>query len=382
MRDPRHHNKCKATEGHASLLFARRHDIRKISLEHNEMTSIVNSTKSATALDYVFRTGMIFWSDVSEQKIYKAPIDEGNERIAVVTESKVTADGLAVDWIYNHIYYSDTKRCAIDVTNFDGSMTKELIKDDIEIPRALALDPVHGFMYWTDWGSNPRIERAGMDGSHRQIIINNNIKWANGLTLDLVLNRIYWVDAKLNIISSCNFDGSDRRVILYSAEFLRHPFSITTFEDYVYWTDWDKAAVFKANKFNGSEIQAITAMRMVCFTEMTVDLSILISVICQTIFFLLPFAICVQLQHPMTIHVYHPYRQPDSINHCSAVNGHCSHLCLPAPQIIAHSAKISCACPTGLKLLGDRQTCIEDGERNNNNGEWNGIFKSQTRKFE
>lgn len=102
-----------------------------------------------------------------------------------------------------------------------------------------------------------------MDGSHRQIIINNNIKWANGLTLDLVLNRIYWVDAKLNIISSCNFDGSDRRVILYSAEFLRHPFSITTFEDYVYWTDWDKAAVFKANKFNGSEIQAITAMRMV-----------------------------------------------------------------------------------------------------------------------
>lgn len=269
MRDPRHHNKCKATEGHASLLFARRHDIRKISLEHNEMTSIVNNTKSATALDYVFRTGMIFWSDVSEQRIYKAPIDEGNERIAVVKDSKVTADGLAIDWIYNHIYYSDTKRCAIDVTNFDGTMTKELIKDDIEIPRALALDPVHGFMYWTDWGSNPRIERAGMDGSHRQIIVNNNIKWANGLTLDLVLNRIYWVDAKLNIISSSNFDGSDRRVILYSSEYLRHPFSITTFEDYVYWTDWDKAAVFKANKFNGSDIQAITAMRMVCIFHWT-----------------------------------------------------------------------------------------------------------------
>lgn len=71
MRDPRDHTRCKATEGHASLLFARRHDIRKISLDHREMTSIVNETKSATALDYVFRTGMIFWSDVSEQKIYK-----------------------------------------------------------------------------------------------------------------------------------------------------------------------------------------------------------------------------------------------------------------------------------------------------------------------
>lgn len=65
----------------------------------------------------------------------------------------------------------------------------------------------------------------------------------------------------------------------------------------------------------------------------------------------------------MTIHVYHPYRQPDGINHCSAVNGHCSHLCLPAPQILAHSAKISCACPTGLKLLEDEQTCIEAGKK-------------------
>lgn len=71
MRDPRDRTRCKATEGHASLLFARRHDIRKISLDRREMTSIVNDTKSATALDFVFRTGMIFWSDVSEQKIFK-----------------------------------------------------------------------------------------------------------------------------------------------------------------------------------------------------------------------------------------------------------------------------------------------------------------------
>lgn len=263
IRDPRNHTRCKATEGHASLLFARRHDIRKIALDHNEMTSIVNDTKSATALDYVFRTGMIFWSDVSEQKIYKAPIDEGNDRSVVVKDKQITADGLAIDWIYNHIYYTDTKRCTIEVTNFNGNMARDLIKDDLEIPRALALDPINGWMYWTDWGSEPRIERAGMDGTHRQTLITSNIKWPNGLTLDLVQSRIYWVDAKLNLISSCDYDGSNRKVVLYSSEFLRHPFSVTTFEDWVYWTDWDKAAVFKANKFNGKDIQPITAMRMV-----------------------------------------------------------------------------------------------------------------------
>ncbi|XP_049287356.1 low-density lipoprotein receptor 1 isoform X1 [Anopheles funestus] len=328
LRDPRDHTRCKATEGHASLLFARRHDIRKISLDHREMTSIVNDTKSATALDYVFRTGMIYWSDVSEKRIYKAPIDEGSDKTVVVKDPLVTSDGLAVDWIYNHIYYTDIKKSTIGLTNFDGNMGKILVQDDLEIPRAIALDPIEGWMYWTDWGTNPRIERAGMDGTHRQVIVSYEVKWPNGITLDLVRKRVYWVDAKLNVISSCNYDGTKRSVVLYSADYLRHPFSITTFEDYVYWTDWDKEAVFKANKFTGKDIEPVTAMHM--------------------------------LQHPMTIHVYHPYRQPDGVNHCQAVNGHCSHLCLPAPQINSNSPKISCACPTGLKLMSDSLMCVED----------------------
>uniref|UniRef100_A0A182JF05 Uncharacterized protein n=1 Tax=Anopheles atroparvus TaxID=41427 RepID=A0A182JF05_ANOAO len=335
LRDPRDHTRCKATEGHASLLFARRHDIRKISLDHREMTSIVNDTKSATALDFVFRTGMIYWSDVSEKRIYKAPIDEGSDKTVVVKDQLVTSDGLAVDWIYNHIYFTDIKKSTIELTNFDGNMGKVLIQDDLEIPRAIALDPIDGWMYWTDWGTNPKIERAGMDGTHRQVIVSYEVKWPNGITLDLVRKRVYWVDAKLNVISSCNYDGSKRRVVFYSPDYLRHPFSITTFEDYVYWTDWEKEAVFKANKFTGKDVDPVTAMHM--------------------------------LQHPMTIHVYHPYRQPDGVNHCQAVNGHCSHLCLPAPQINSNSPKISCACPTGLKLMSDSLMCVEDekspGER-------------------
>lgn len=67
----------------------------------------------------------------------------------------------------------------------------------------------------------------------------------------------------MNTISSCNYDGSSRRVVLYSTDVLRHPFSITTFEDSVYWTDWDKAAVYRANKFNGKNIEAITSTHTV-----------------------------------------------------------------------------------------------------------------------
>jgi len=328
LRDPHDRTKCKATEGHASLLFARRHDIRKISLDHHEMTTIVNDTKSATALDFVFRTGMIFWSDSSEQKIYKAPIDEGSERSVVINNELTVCDGLAVDWLYSHIYWTDTGKNTIELANYEGSMRKTLIKDTLDEPRAIALNPLDGWMYWSDWGKDARIERAGLDGSHRQIIVHMNIKWPNGLTLDLVRRRLYWVDAKLNHISSVNYDGSERRVVLRSTEHLNHPFSISVFEDFLYWTDWDQQAIFKANKFNGSDVTRITAQHM--------------------------------LHNPMVVHVYHPYRQPDGVNHCAAVNGHCSHLCLPAPQINERSPKISCACPDGLTLMKDGLMCTDE----------------------
>ncbi|XP_065165067.1 very low-density lipoprotein receptor-like isoform X2 [Atheta coriaria] len=332
MRDPRDLTKCKATEGHASLLFARRRDIRKISLDHHEMTSIVNETNSATALDFVFRTGMIFWSDVTDKKIYKAPIDEGNDRKVVISDDLTTSDGLAVDWIYNHIYWTDTGKNTIELANFDGSMRKVLIRGGLQEPRAIALHPMDGWMFWTDWGSEPKIEKAGMDGTHRKTIVAYDVKWPNGLTLDLVKRRVYWVDAKLYTISSCDFEGHNRRVVLYSTYALRHPFSISTFEDWIYWTDWDKAAVFKANKFTGEELRPITATDMI--------------------------------QNPMVIHVYHPYRQPDGENHCQAVNGHCSHLCLPAPKINERSALISCACPETLRMLADGLTCVQDSSSN------------------
>ncbi|CAL1675444.1 unnamed protein product [Lasius platythorax] len=341
LKDPRNSTRCKAAEGHASLLFARRHDIRKVALDRQEMTAIVNNTKMATALDFVFRTGMIFWSDISEKKIYKAPIDEGNERTVVIENDLTTSDGLAVDWIYSHIYWTDSGKDTIELANFEGNMRKTLIRDRIQEPRAIALNPLEGWMFWTDWSDEARIERAGMDGTHRSVIVGNDVKWPNGLALDLIGKRVYWVDAKLNIIGSCNYDGTGRRTVLYSPNNLRHPFSITTFEDYVYWTDWDKETIFKANKFTGKEVEAVTSIRT--------------------------------LQHPMVVHVYHPYRQPDGMNQCQAVNGHCSHLCLPAPKINSRSPLLSCACPDGLRLLSDGLMCVEndplssadaDGKRN------------------
>ena len=118
-------------------------------------------------------------------------------------------------------------------------------------------------MYWTDWGNPAKIERAGMNGDHREAIVTTDIMWPNGLTLDNVQKLLYWVDAKLNVIQSIKYDGSNRRTVLYSPKIVKHPFSITLFEDWMYWTDWENKAIYKANKFNGGNATAIVSAHMV-----------------------------------------------------------------------------------------------------------------------
>lgn len=327
IKDPHDPTRCRAVEGHASLLFAHKTDIRKIALDHhNSMVSIVNETRSSCAIDFNFRTGMIYWSDVMTQKIYKAPIDEGYKKEVVIDHNIVTADGLAVDWLYSHLYWTDTGTNSICMSDLDGNLVTTIITDHLEEPRAIALHPSKGWMFWSDWGESPKIERAGMDGSHRSAIINEGVRWPNGITLDLVLDRIYWIDAKLNLIGSADLDGANSRVVLSSPEMLKHPFSITLFGDWMYWTDWDRNAIFQADKFNGKHASLVANSSMI----------------------------------PMVIHVYHPYRQPDAHNYCLPMNGRCSHICLPAPQLTANSAKTSCTCPRGLKLDKDNLNCIHD----------------------
>lgn len=34
-------------------------------------------------------------------------------------------------------------------------------------PRAIALHYEHGYMFWSDWGTSAKIEKADMDGKNR-----------------------------------------------------------------------------------------------------------------------------------------------------------------------------------------------------------------------
>ena len=62
----------------------------------------------------------------------------------VIDRNIVTADGLAIDWIYSHLYWTDTGTNTITMSDLDGNLITNIIKDDLEEPRAIALHPAKG----------------------------------------------------------------------------------------------------------------------------------------------------------------------------------------------------------------------------------------------
>ena len=52
--------------------------------------------------------------------------------------------GVAVDWIHDKLFWSDSGTSRIEVSNLDGTMRRVVVSDGLEKPRALTVHPIQG----------------------------------------------------------------------------------------------------------------------------------------------------------------------------------------------------------------------------------------------
>ena len=102
-------------------------------------------------------------------------------------------------------------------------------------------------MYWSDWGSSPKIEQANMDSSARKTLVSSGLVWVNSLSLDFQSRLLYWCDAKLDKIERVDFQGNNRLVILDLSFDNLHPFGLALSDDILYWSDWNSRSVYQYN---------------------------------------------------------------------------------------------------------------------------------------
>ncbi|KAG2459291.1 LRP2 protein, partial [Polypterus senegalus] len=305
------------------LIYTTEASVRSLRLDpedHNLPFPVVNVQRTAVALDYDRDDNRLYFTQsmgVGRSRISFLTLSSPTSAATVIASDLGSPDGIAYDWINKRIYYSDYMNQTISSMAIDG--TQRTIIARVPRPRAIMLDPCRGYMYWTDWGTNAKIERATLGGNFRTEIVNTSLVWPNGLTLDIEEERLYWADANLQKIERCSLTGSNREVIVSTAIY---PFAMTIYDEHIYWTDWSRRSIYRANKHDGSD-QIIMVQNIP--------------------------------HRPMDIHVLSASKQNQCTNPCDQFNGGCSHICAPGP----HGAE--CQCPTeGRWYLADNKHCIHD----------------------
>ncbi|CAG0879500.1 unnamed protein product [Darwinula stevensoni] len=313
---------CKANDSAAAyLIISNRRSLLVGDLETQSLERLPVDVQNVVAATSDMHTDTIYWSDMKAKKIIRMKRGEAPED--VITTGLDLVEGLAFDWIGNNIYWVDSKLRTVEVSKSDGSHRAILVSEETSQVRGVAVDPTEGarWLFWTDWGENPRIERVGMDGTNRSTIISMKIRWPNGLALDVSNRRIYFADSKLDYIDFCNYDGSNRQQVLAHNHYLLHPHSLAVFEDTIYWTDRQLNRILSTNKFRGDRPDVVSHL----------------------------------VSQPLSVHVHHPVLQPMNKNPCEGAP--CEHLCLLSPT---SSTGYSCKCKTRHRLVGAGKCVLEE----------------------
>ncbi|XP_049628648.1 low-density lipoprotein receptor-like [Suncus etruscus] len=310
---------CKATGTEPILLVAIQFNLLLYGLRSlkEDVLATMDKNLMIFSMDYDLVDQKVFWADLATESIQWISMDS-QEKGTIIKGIK--SDCLAIDWVGRNIYWIDGSAGQISVRELTNAWRGNyeytiVLKDDLNQPQSLALDPLHGFMYWAEIGEEPQIEQAGMDGSSRKILINESLGRPTGIVIDQLSWKIYWSDDKLHCIGSANLDGSD--ITMLQLTQIQNPFSVTVFEDEIFWSEMKTRTVQRMKKATGK------------------NRTVLIK----------------RFNQPYGLKIMHEVLQPRSTNPCLDIG--CSHMCLLSPQ-----SKGSCHCPIGLLLAEDGINCV------------------------
>ncbi|KAM6255307.1 nidogen-2 [Spheniscus humboldti] len=201
-------------------------------------------------IDYDCREKTIYWTDVAGRTISRASLEPGAEPETIINSGLISPEGLAVDHLRRAMFWTDSGLDKIERARLDGSERRVLFDTELVNPRAITVDPVRGNLYWTDWNREaPKIETSTVSGANRRVLVNKDIGLPNGLTFDPFSKLLCWADAGTKHLE-CTFpDGTGRRVIQNN---LNYPFSIISYANHFYHTDWRRDGVIAIDKETGS----------------------------------------------------------------------------------------------------------------------------------
>ncbi|XP_078614728.1 uncharacterized protein LOC144883882 [Branchiostoma floridae x Branchiostoma japonicum] len=275
----------------------------------------VNPPSALTALDFDVRNQQMFWANAGLKAIHKVDFLNDASATTILRGTSSAIQGLAVDWLNQNLYYTDAYYNWIGLVNTNSTHRHVVVQTGLDRPQGIAVHPSRGQMFWSDWGREPKIERATLSGQDRTVLVSTNIQRPHGMVIDYVRNRLFWADSGVDIIGSLDLESGTQSVYRYSPG--------TSFFDIAF----DGVGILATDQ-SGNELHVIVEGEDVIEAQLPAE--------------------------PHGVGFYHESRQPWQQTDCQVNNGGCQHTCVGDP------AGHRCLCLLGYSLGDDNHTCIED----------------------
>uniref|UniRef100_A0A4W6E5T0 Low density lipoprotein receptor-related protein 2b n=1 Tax=Lates calcarifer TaxID=8187 RepID=A0A4W6E5T0_LATCA len=222
-------------------------------------------------------------------------------RTLIPAQGKGYAVGVAYHWHSDKVFWSDTYTKKVYSANYNGENIKEILTAAVQSVQNLAVDWINFKLYVLE-AMVERIDMCDFDGGNRVTLVAENLHSPHGLALDPTVGKI----------------------VLNGGTQAPHPFGIAVFENHVFFTDWTKMGLVRANRFNGSN----------------------------------PALLYRTAKRPGHVAVSHPVLQPVVMNPCGRHNGGCQHICVLSHRTDNDGLGFRCKCRHGYDLQSDRRTCF------------------------
>lgn len=266
-----------------SLIFATQMQIKRLTLNAQtwkEVSALPVFHSNALEVSHRNRSLCYIHHNVTKTAFVCANIDKLRERWVVPAVSSVVnvelIQQMALDWVSGNWYFLDDHQEVIIICNNNLVWCDILVERDLSKPRAIALDPTNGYMFFTKWGHSPAsLERCKMDGSERQEIVTHKIVYPYGVTVDYPSQHVYWVDTYLDYVERVSYDGTHRKNIMKGVA-VQNLYGISVFENRLFVSSWYNNSILEISKFKKEKRTIIN-----------------------------------NISRPFNLHIFHRQRQPD-----------------------------------------------------------------------
>ncbi|KAK3586652.1 hypothetical protein CHS0354_024257 [Potamilus streckersoni] len=242
---------------------------------------------------------------------------------------------LAVDWVSGNCYWVDAvygwivmQAIPKDLSRFDSRNPnfKMVVDTYLDIPTGIAVYPELGYLFWTDTGKIPKIERSSLTGKDRKLLVWQGVIWPTSLCIDYSNNRLYWTDPGRGTVECSDLHGNGRNIMVYNPE--SSFYGIDIFQDVLIVSEWSSGSVNGSIKFFN-----IANSKQKGFT------------------------LIIPKNPVFSLSVYDSRRQPlDISQRCDTMK--CQHLCIEK----ANSTGADCACEDGYMLNPNGLTCEAESQ--------------------